>query len=116
MYLDIETNPNCKTNGLFAFESLGDVRPVKGVFIEKKGEVSYFDVVGVGKGPQFVRAYAQKISDSGLGVGYLIYGDSWGIRLRPKSSLQEPWNLHDKNQFGEAYMIYGSEEDIVFGE
>ena len=113
MFIEIQKNPNCKSGGLFVFEELSEVRPIKGVRAEEGGSEIEYEVVGVDAGGKFVQAYAQKVSDSGSGIGYLIYGGAWGIRLKPKLSV-EAWDLASKSQRGESYMIYGSEEDIIF--
>ena len=114
MFIEIEPNPNCKTYGVFSFEELSIAKPVQSVRLEKSGETIDHDVTGVDAGGKFIPAYAQKVSDSGLGVGYLIYGGVWGIRLKPKSYSAIKWDLGDYHQHGECYMIYESEEDIVY--
>ena len=109
MFIDVEKNPNCTKTGLFVFEELGETKPVSGVHGENGKP---YDVTGVDAGGAFVQAYVQKVSDSGSGIGYLIYGGAWGIRLKPRG-LTETWNLQSKNQQGEAYMIYGEESDLI---
>lgn len=113
MFIDIEKNPNCSKTGLFAFEELGVARPIKGVHAEENGKEVVYEVTGVDHDGVFIPAYAQKVSDSGSGIGFLIYGGTWGVRLKPKA-LSEAWDLKNKNQHGEAYMIYGEAGDIDY--
>ena len=114
MFIDIDKNPNCKTNGLFVFEELSSARPIQSVRLEEKGKEIDYDVTGVDKDGKFVQAYAQKISDSGAAFGFLIFGGAWGIRLKPKHS-QEAWSLQSQNQKGEAYIVSAEEADIIYG-
>ena len=62
----------------------------------------------------FGTAYARKINDSGEGIAYLIYGGEWGIRLRPQSLRDEPWDFKNPHQWGEPYKVYGRKEDLIF--
>ena len=72
-------------------------------------------MTGVDDGGRWVQAMAVKIADSSDGIAYLIHGGAWGIRLRPEKSRQEPWDLANKNQWGEPFKIYGKKEDILYG-
>ena len=114
MHIEIEPNPNCKASGLFVFEELGKARPIHEVKVEIKEGEAFHEVTGVDFGGVFVKAHAQKVADSGSGVGYLIYGGAWGIRLRPKSQFQQIWDLSCSKQHGEGFMIYESEDDLVY--
>lgn len=115
MFIDIEKNPNCTKSGFFVFEELAEARPIWGVRGQEKGQEVEYDVTGVDAGGNFSQVYAQKISDSGSGIGFLIFGGTWGVRLKSRA-LAETWSLESKNQQGEAYMIYGDEKDIIFRE
>ena len=114
--MEIEThdNPNCAGTDQFVFNELGISRPIRGIRIEERGVETICDVTGVEEGGGFFRAQAVKIADSGAGFAYLIYGGRWGIRLRPKKFSGEPWDFSNKQQWGEPFKIYGSEDDILY--
>lgn len=95
------------------FNELSEVRPVEGLLVADRGQEVPHDVVGVSATGEFIEARCVKIADSGAGYAYLIYGGAWGIRLR-KTSPNEPWDFKNTRQWGEAFKIYGSEEDIIF--
>ena len=114
MDLFIEDNPNCSGMGHVVFQEFEDASLVEGIMATgPQGDVRC-DLVGVDPEGKFVPAYARKIADSGEGTAYLIYGGSWGIRLRPKAHQEEPWDLKNSHQWGEPYKIYGTREDIFF--
>jgi len=112
--LFVEDNPNCAGPGHIVFDELEAPRPVRGIMASgPDGDVAC-DVTGVNEKGHFIQAHARKISDSGEGVAFLIYGGPWGIRLRPENHREEPWDLENAHQWGEPYKIYGREEDILF--
>ncbi len=114
MYLEVEDNPNCSGSGGFVFNELETTRPIQGIRVGKTGEETRADVVGVDGQGKFVQAYAVKITDSGAGYAYAIYGGDWGIRIRPSAHQNEPWDLNNANQWGEPFKIYGSPDDILY--
>ncbi len=117
MQLEIETNPNCEgSSQQFMFNELGSARPIVAIRIGEENKESLCDVVGVGEGGIFTQAFAAKITDSGAGFAYVIYGSSWGIRLKPRAYAKEAWDLKNSHQWGEPFKIYGSEEDLVWGD
>ena len=114
MITKVEDNPNCRGSEQFVFSELGPHRAIKGIKVLERGTEIFCDVTGVGRGGVFVDAHAVKIADSGAGFAFLIYGGGWGIRLRPEAYAAEAWDLSNKRQWGEAFKIYGSEEDIIY--
>ena len=112
MHIEVEANPNCKKSGLFVFEELGDARPIQAIRTTIKQKEILAWATGVQAGGTFTPAYAQKISDSGSGIGYLIFGGLWGIRLKEKA--EDAWDLANSAQWGDAFMIYDNSENIVY--
>lgn len=114
MNVEVGDNPNCRASDQFVFRELEAPRGILGIRVTERGKESRCDVIGVEPSGQFVRAHAVKITDSGAGFAYLIYGGEWGIRLRPEIDAQEPWDLSNPRQWGEPFKIYGEERDIIF--
>lgn len=114
MQIHVEDNPNCQGSEQYIFNEMGSPRRISGIKVVERGEEVACDVVGVDEKGAFVDAHAVKINDSGNGVGYLIYGSAWGIRLRLEKYQDKPWDLSGQNQWGEPFKIYGSEEDIIY--
>ena len=113
MQIDVEDNPNCRGSEQFVFQELSEVRPLEGLLVTERGEEVPCDVAGVSATGEFIEARCVKIADSGAGYAFLIYGGAWGIRLR-KRSQGEPWDFKNTGQWGEAFKIYGNEEDLIF--
>ena len=115
MHLEIESNPNCQENHEFVFNELGIPEPVRAILVGDEGKETECDVAGVDAQGRCVQAMGVKIADSSDGIAYMIYGGAWGIRLRPAKFRHEPWDLKNKNQWGEPFKIYGKKEDIFYG-
>lgn len=113
MLIEINKNPNCSFSDQYFFNEVEPPRKVKGIKISVAGEDQECSVIGVDTDGQFVPAIASKITDSGEGFAFIIYGGAWGIRLRPKKFENEPWDLKNQHQWGESFKIYG-EMDILF--
>ena len=111
--IDIDDNPTTAGDGPFVYQELGPPRPVRAIKVEDRGVESVCDVTGVEPPGVFVKAYAQKVADSGAGYAYVIFGGKWGIRLRPEARRSAPWDLNNKDQRGEAFKLYG-EDDIIY--
>ncbi len=114
MQYHVLKNPNCEGSEQFVFNELEPPRSVRGIKIEERGKEIICDVMGVEEGGRFSPAHAVKITDSGEGFAYLIFGGDWGIRLRPSAYAGEAWDLGNKNQWGEPFKMYGSTDDIIF--
>ena len=115
MNIQVEENPNCRGSDQFVFNELEAPAPVKGIRVADRGKESWCDVVGVDGPGRFTDAFAVKVTDSGAGFAYLIYGGGWGIRLRPEAYAGEPWGLSNTHQWGESFKLYGEKEDILYG-
>ena len=115
MQIQVEENPNSAGSEQFVFKELGRPRPVKALVIGAKGNEKVFSVAGVEPGGCWVTARGLKIADSSDGHAFLIHGGAWGIRFRPENPVR-PWDFGDKDQWGEPFKIYGSEQDIIYGE
>ena len=74
------------------------------------GEDIWCEVVGWDEdGP--CTAYAVEAEDSGEGVVLLIYGGTWGIRLRLEGEREE-WNLTRSSQWGEPCLMLGKDTPV----
>ncbi len=113
MLIEIEENPNCGNAEQFVYNELSGIRPVRSIRATERGQEVVLDVIGVSKDGVWKAAHCVKIADSGAGYAFLIFGGEWGLRLKPVSH-SAPWNLEDSKQWGEAFKIYGSEDDIVY--
>ena len=116
MYLEIEENPNCEGQPLQAFQTLSPARPVCQMRVTRGSEELFCWVTGVEAGGTFCPARAQKVSDSGGGVSVLIYGGSWGLRVKPVEHPEAPWDFSDPRQWGEPFKFYGNEKDLVYSD
>lgn len=114
MQIQVQANPNCEGSEQFVFTEIEPPRVLRGLKTMDRGQEIICEVVGVEAGGGFTDAHVVKITDSGEGFAYLIYGGDWGIRIRPSSHANEAWSLQNARQWGESFKIYGSEEDIIF--
>lgn len=112
MRVDVEESLNGAFNEQFVFNELGKPREVRAILAARRGRETLCEVTGVDREGRWVPAHAVKIADSSEGHAYLIYGGIWGIRLKPEGG--GPWDFSDKEQWGEPFKVYGSEEDIVY--
>lgn len=123
MILNIEENPNCETAEGIRFKTVGPPRPIKQVkMYDQDPEGTLCQITGWSddlKNP-VCPAYAQKVEDSGDGEAFLVFGGSWGLRLKPidqeDQEKGEGWSLMNPKQRGESYLILNDPEDLVFIE
>ena len=113
MQLEIEDNANTRGSDQFVFVEIGIPRELRAIRVEDRGVEVLYEVASVGADGRFGTAHAVKITDSGEGFAYLIYGFEWGIRLRLEATA-EPWDFTNPRQWGEPFKIYGNEEDLVY--
>jgi hypothetical protein len=113
MRIEVEKNANCAASEEFEFRELSKPRPIRAIRVEESGKEVICDVTGVERGGKFGPAMAVKVTDSGEGFAFLIYGGAWGLRLKP-ASLAASWDLADRRQWGEPFKLYGSEDDIIY--
>ena len=88
-------------------------RAVRAINAEVRGVETVCEITGVERQGRWVTAYAVKVADSSDGVAFLIYGGAWGIRLRSERA-EGDWDLANREQWGEPFKVYGSEEDIHY--
>lgn len=118
MFIEVDSNPNSESSVFLRFKDLGPPKPllqVKSYERTSKGEWCF--VVGWSDDPDnpVCQAQAQPIEDSGMGLGYIVFGGICGIRLKPVS-LQEDWDIESPNQWGEAYLSLADERDLLYQE
>lgn len=116
MFLDVEANPNCEQSVFLRFieiDAAQEVIRVKSHERVPQGEWCW--VTGWTDDPTNPQcpALAQPVEDSGAGKSYLIFGGTWGIRLKPVS-LAENWDLESPNQWGEPYLLLASTRDLTY--
>jgi hypothetical protein len=114
MNVIVEESPNWPSGEQFVFKELGKPRRVRAIRAEVRGVEKICEVTGVDAGGRWVPAYAVKVADSSDGHAFLIYGGAWGIRLRPGEPSSAAWDFSVKDQWGEPFKVYGSEDDIIY--
>jgi len=112
--IEVEDNPNCKGYPQMAYADLEPAKEVVKVRIEKMGKMEECWITGVDEGGSFTCAQAQKVTDSGAGAAYLVFGGDWGVRLQKEDPAKSPWDLNSKEQWGEHYLVLDSENDLIF--
>lgn len=113
LHIATEESPNGPASDEFVFNELGKPRRVEALKVDIRGRETLCAVTGVGRGGTWVPATAVKVADSSDGHAYLIHGGEWGLRLKPRDS-REGWSFEAKEQWGEPFKVYGSEDDIVY--
>ena len=114
MYIEVEENPNCQEMPGQVFEELSSHRVVKQMWLMIDGKRVLCWIASVEKGGAISKALAQKVSDSGAGISILVYGGGWGIRFKPVEYEKESWDFSNPHQWGEPYLFYGDEKDLVY--
>jgi len=122
LFLEIEANPNCEMVEGMMYHALEPPRPVIRMQVTHAGREAPCWVTGVeppdratGREPRWVPALARKITDSGAGIAWCVYGGRWGLRFQPTSAGPPVWDLRNLVQWGEPYKIYGDASNVVFG-
>ena len=113
MNIKVDDNPNCSGSEEFVFCEIGGARFIRALRADDRGKEIVYEITGVGEKGIFQKAQAVKVTDSGEGYAFLIYGGLWGIRLRPENA-SGPWDLADSKQWGEPFKLYGSENDLIY--
>ncbi len=112
--LEVEENPNCDYMPMLLYEAHRSPTPIYRVRLEEPGRpAGVYEVTGWSSeadGTPTPAKYAP-VSDSGQAVVHLVYGDDWGIRLRPEGS-SEAWDIDSTNQWGEPYLMLTDEGDV----
>lgn len=108
MYVVIEENPNCGSDERMFSES-GEKRVVNKLNVTppKTNQSQWCDVVAVDESGTFCPAHAQRVEDSSDGTAWLIFGGSWGLRLRSSENPAE-WSLENSNQWGVPFLVLDS--------
>lgn len=114
VFLQIDPNPNCDAMDGMVFRPRTASRAVSQLRFERHGEAVWCDVTGVDDGARWVAATACLIDDSGDGACYLVYGGSWGLRLREAASRAD-WDVSAPGQWGASYLLLaGDGSDLRF--
>ncbi len=113
--LDVEENDNCPGLPLMTYQKLGLPTGVTKVRIAGPHWPEELHLVTGWQsedGGAPCPAYYVRVSDSGAGSAYLLYGGDWGIRLK-RESRDEDWSIESPDQWGEPWLLLGEESDIV---
>ena len=114
MQIQVDENPNCEPSEQYVFQEIESPKPIQGIKVTEGQKESSCEIVGVNQDGVFSQAHVVKITDSGAGFAYLIYGGNWGIRLKPQEHAKEAWDISNKHQWGEPFKIYGEVADLIF--
>jgi len=105
--LSIDENPNCELYDTRVFNESSEPRAVTEILRQRGNKEVWCPVVSWDAQGNAGPAYARKVDDSGDGTCYLVYGGRWGLRLKDPE-CQDPWNLEDSHQWGEAFLLLPS--------
>ena len=113
--LEVEDNDNCPGLPLMTYQRLG--RSARAVQVRIAGphwpeELHWVTGWQSDEGGSSCPARYVRISDSGAGSAFLLYGGDWGIRLM-RGGKGEEWNIDSPEQWGEPWLVLGEESDIV---
>ncbi len=109
---EIPENPNCEAVELRVFNDLEPPRPVAQVRLEREqGRPQWYAIIGWNLDGTTTSATARKVDDSGEGVVLLITGGTAGLRLQPVD-VNHPWDLADRPQWGESFLLIGDPHDL----
>jgi hypothetical protein len=106
VYIQIDENPNCPAWDGQIFQPLAPPRPVTHVRRERNGALQWCEITGLDEDGAATAAMACAIEDSGEGRCWLVFGGSWGLRLREAGIV---WDLSDQGQWGEAFLLLGGD-------
>jgi hypothetical protein len=104
MFLRFEENPNTGFVDDRVFQERSDPKMVTHVLRVRQGKEVWCPITGLESAAQPRPALARKVEDSGEGMCYLVYGYSWGLRLKDPD-CSDPWTLDDPHQWGEAFLL-----------
>lgn len=116
--LEVEDNDNCPGLPLLTYQLLG--RPVRVLQVRIAGphwpeELHWVTGWQSEGGGSPCPAYYVRISDSGAGSAFLLYGGDWGLRFK-RGSESEKWDTASPDQWGEPWLVLAEESDIVAEE
>ncbi len=115
IYIEVEENDNCDYMPMQLYEARGDPVVIDRVrLFEPDRPHGVYEVTGWSSegGGSPVQALYSPVSDSGQAEVHLVYGDDWGVRMRPNGSDEE-WDLESSDQFGEPYLMLTDRADVL---
>ncbi len=116
MYVEVDSSPNWEGSVFLRFRERGQARRVTQVrTYDRISTGEWCMVTGLkGESPEgLCPAFAQPVEDSGAGTVYLVWGGTWGLRLKSAAD-DSPWNLNDASQWGEPYLSMAEAQDLRF--
>ena len=118
MFIEVESSPNCEQSLFMRFKEVAPPREVLKIRVyDRQSDGEWCWVTGWQDNDQSPTgpAFGQQVEDSGAGLAVIIYGGMFGIRLKPVD-LDEDWNVHSTNQWGEPYLCLADLKDIQFAD
>jgi hypothetical protein len=114
MFLRFEENPNCGFVDDRVWVHETDPRIVTHILRVRNGQDTWCPVTGLNEKGEAIPAQGVKVQDSGEGTCWLVYGGSWGVRLKDPTN-EGPWSLDDTQQWPEPFLLLPPEgNDIQF--
>ena len=116
MFVEVESSQNCEASIFLRFKELGPCRRITHVKIyDRVSHGEWCVITGWSDCSEQAScdAYAQQVEDSGAGLAILVFGGNFGLRLKPESN-QGLWDVESENQWGEAYLLLSTEQDIRY--
>ena len=113
--VEVEDNDNCPGLPMLTYQTLSQpIRVVQVRIASPHGPEELHWVTGWQSDDEGspCPAHYVRVSDSGAGSAFLLYGGDWGIRMRPVSQDEE-WSTESPNQWGEPWLLLGEISDIV---
>lgn len=104
MRLTLAENPNCEMTDPRVYQERGDPAPITHVLRPRQGVDVWCAVTGLSDQGVPVPALARKVDDSGEGTCYLVYGGSWGLRIKDPA-CEDAWDIQDTHQWGEPFLL-----------
>jgi hypothetical protein len=102
MFIVIEENPNCEPQER-VFSTTGAQKTVTHLNLESpRGETKWWEVAGLDENGKSVPAQAIQVEDSSDGIAWLVFGGSWGLRMRDSN---EEWSVDNQKQWGVPFKV-----------
>jgi hypothetical protein len=104
MLLRIDENPNCEIVEGRVLTPRGDPRRVTHALRQRNGKEIWCPIIAWGEKGESGPATACKVDDSGEGTCYVVYGGTWGLRLK-EPECDHAWSQDEPHQWGEAFLL-----------
>lgn len=116
LMFEVEENHNCEGMPQLIFNTMETAREVTHVKTARvDSRATFHPITGWSSdgGGTPCPAYAVEVEESGSGVGWLVYGGDWGVRLMD-TNVSEPWAVDSRNQWGEPYLLLNDVSEVRY--